>query len=168
MMQNWFTCKVKYSRPDADGTESKVTEMYLVNAFSYTEAEGRMYQVIQEELGVGGEVSQITKSAYAEIFRDEDADHWFRCKVSLVSFDEDASKEKHTNIYYLVEANTVKDAFDRIGGEMTKSTSDFIIPGITYTKILNVYDWNGAAAEKMKLEAQGFTSLGERENKEFE
>ena len=50
MTQRWFTCKIGYSKPDNDGIESKVTEMYLVNAFSYTEAEGRMYQIIQEEL----------------------------------------------------------------------------------------------------------------------
>lgn len=162
MTQNWFTCKIKYSKPDSDGIENKVTEMYLVNAFSYTEAEGRMYQVIQEELGMGGEVSQITKSTYMEIFRDEAAEHWFRCKVALVSYDENSGKEKHSNQYYLTQADTVKDAYERITIEMQKSTSDFVIPGITYTKILDVYDWSGDAAEKMRLESQGFTSIGAR------
>lgn len=167
MTQNWFTCKVKYSKPDNDGTESKVTEMYLVNAYSYTEAEGRMYQVIQEELGVGGEVSQITKSTYMEVFRDESADHWFRCKVALVSFDEESGKEKHANQYYLTQANNVKDAYERICKEMDKSTSDYIVPGVTYTKILEVYDWDQGANEKVKLEAQGFTSVGIRPSEEF-
>ena len=167
MTQNWFTCKIKYSKPDNDGIENSVTEMYLVNAFSYTEAEGRMYQIIQEELGIGGEVSQITKSTYMEIFRNDSAEHWFRCKVALVSFDEESGKEKHSNQYYLTQADDVKEAFDRISSEMDKSTSDYIIPGITYTKVLDVYDWSGDAAEKMRLESQGFKSVGMQPSEDF-
>lgn len=170
MMQSWFTCKVKYSKPDSDGQEQKVTEAYLVNAFSYTEAEGRMYQIVRDELGVGGEVSQITKSAYAEVFRFDDAELWFRCKVALISFDEESGKEKQSNQHFLVQASDVRDAYDKLHQEMSKSTTDFLIPGITYTKILDVYDWSGDAAERMRLEQSGFTSIGSslKANEDFE
>ena len=35
----WFETKVKYDKMMEDGTQKKVPEMYVVDAFSFTEAE---------------------------------------------------------------------------------------------------------------------------------
>ena len=41
-MQTWFECKVKYVKIDDDGRERKVSEVYLVDAVTFTDAETRI------------------------------------------------------------------------------------------------------------------------------
>ena len=42
MTANWFEVKVKYVKVGEDGREKKVSELYLLNAVSFTEAESRI------------------------------------------------------------------------------------------------------------------------------
>ena len=67
-MQTWFECKVKYVKIDDDGRERKVSEVYLVDAVSFTDAETRIIQ--QMETMVRGEfmVDNIKKSNIVEIY----------------------------------------------------------------------------------------------------
>ena len=44
MMHNWFECKVSYEKIMEDGKQKKVTEPYLVDALSFTEAEARIIE----------------------------------------------------------------------------------------------------------------------------
>ena len=40
-MHNWFECKISYDKTTEEGMPKKVTEAYLVDALSFTEAEAR-------------------------------------------------------------------------------------------------------------------------------
>ena len=42
-MNNWFECKVKYEKTLETGTQKKVTEAYLVDAMTFTDAEARRF-----------------------------------------------------------------------------------------------------------------------------
>ena len=44
MMHNWFTCKIRYEKIAENGMTKKVTEPYLVDALSFTEAESRIIE----------------------------------------------------------------------------------------------------------------------------
>ena len=46
MMHNWFECKVRYDKVAENGMNKKVTEPYLVDALSFTEAEARIIEEI--------------------------------------------------------------------------------------------------------------------------
>ncbi len=159
MNRSWFSIKVKYSKPDQDGTESKVTEEYLVNAYSYTEAETRMYQVIADELGTAAEVATISRNNYAEVLRYDAGDAWWKAKITLVSFDEESGKERQTNQSLLVQAADIKDAYEKLNKKLGKGAMEFLIPNIGFTKITEVYEWDGASKDIAELEAQGFTSV---------
>ena len=41
-MANWFECKIRYSKILETGLQKTVTESYLVDALSFTEAEARI------------------------------------------------------------------------------------------------------------------------------
>ena len=41
-MRNWFSCKASYEKMQEDGSQKKVSEEYLVDAMSFTEAEARI------------------------------------------------------------------------------------------------------------------------------
>ena len=43
-MKDWFEIKVKYSKNGEDGKEKKVSDVYLLDAISYTEAEKRTHE----------------------------------------------------------------------------------------------------------------------------
>lgn len=141
-MSTWYTIKVKYTKQLDDGTLKRVTEPYLVDAVSFTDAEARIY----EEIGtsVKGEflITGISKTDFADIFYYEDCDDWYKCKLSYVSMDADSGKEKKISTNALVTANSVKEAFDRIHESMKDTLTSFEIPSIALSPIVEIFPYN--------------------------
>lgn len=46
-MHSWFTCRISYEKVLENGLQKKVTEPYLVDALSFTEAEARIVEEIR-------------------------------------------------------------------------------------------------------------------------
>ena len=113
-MQTWFECKVKYVKIDDDGRERKVSEVYLVDAVTFTDAETRIIQ--QMGTMVRGEfiVDNIKKSNIVEIYPHDDVEWWFKARIGIVTIDEKAGKEKKINNYFLVAADDIKQALQRL------------------------------------------------------
>jgi hypothetical protein len=168
MNRTWFSIKVKFSRPDEDGIETKVTEEYLIDAYSYTEAETRMYQIIADDLGTAAEVSTISRNNFAEVLRFAEGDPWWKAKVTLISFDEESGKEKQSNQSLLVQASDIKDAYDKLNKQLGKGTLEFLIPTISFSKIVEVYDWDGSSEERAELERQGYKPVKKSKMKHSE
>ena len=76
MMHNWFECKVKYDKMMENGMQKKVSEPYLDDALSFTEAEARIIKEITPYISGDFEVANIKKATYSELFFDETADKW--------------------------------------------------------------------------------------------
>ena len=87
-MNTWFQVKVSYQLQDDDGAVKKVTEPYLVDAVSYTEAESRTHEKIGEELPGEFTITEIRKTNFSEIVNGE-WDLWYKCRVKFVLLDED-------------------------------------------------------------------------------
>ncbi len=70
MMHNWFECSIRYEKVAENGMNRKVTEAYLVDALSFTEAR------IIEEMNpyINGEftVSGVKRAGYSELFPSEE------------------------------------------------------------------------------------------------
>ncbi len=146
MTKHWFTCKVKYTRHDADGAEVTATEAFVLDAYNYTEAETRMTQICDDEGIRPFEITQITKSNFSEVIRFEGEDKWFKVKIALTTFDEQKGVEKETNQYLLVSAGDVRDAYDKVAGHMNKLGIGYVIPAITFQKITEVFPLDETAA----------------------
>ena len=50
----WFECKVQYEKVMEDGLQKKVTELYTVEALSFTEAEARIIEEMAAYISGGG------------------------------------------------------------------------------------------------------------------
>ncbi|MEX1191028.1 MAG: DUF4494 domain-containing protein [Brumimicrobium sp.] len=141
-MNSWFTIKVKYTKQLEDGRLKRVTEPYLVDAVSFTDAEARIY----EEVGTGikGEflITGISKTDFGDIFYYEDSEDWYKCKLTYVSVDADSGKEKKISNNFLVTAGNVKEAYDRIKESLSEMTVTFEIPSIMLTPIVEVLPYN--------------------------
>ncbi len=144
-MANWFECKVRYDKLQENGSAKKVTEPYLVDALSFTEAEARITE--EQKPFISGEfsVSAVKRTKIAEIFFNEGGDRWFLVKVGFITIDEKTAAEKRTTSLILVQATTFKEAFDNFLEGMKGTMADFEIVSIAETPLMDVY--------KLKVEA---------------
>lgn len=65
---NWFICKIRYEKVMEDGLQKKVTELYVVDALSFTEAEARIIEEISQYISGEFDVVEIDRCAFKEIF----------------------------------------------------------------------------------------------------
>lgn len=159
----WFTTKVKYQKTQEDGTEKIVSETYVVDALTFTEAESSI--IDEMSVYVSGEfhVSGITKSAFGEIwFSDvDDDDKWYKAKLSFITIDEKTEKEKRSNVNYLVQAKSLARALRYIDEGMGKTMIDYDTVAISETPIMDVFEH---VAPKDKKEEKNDVPEYEQEN----
>lgn len=149
----WFECKVKYRKTDDTGAQKVTTEPYLVDAVSYTEAETRINEEMAAYISEEFKITNINMANYAEIHPFENADRWFKAKVSLLAFDEESGKERKTNLYLLVQANDVREAYDNTISIMKGTMGDYTIPAISESPIMDVFPYfSGEEGELEQLE----------------
>ena len=143
MMNDWFECKVRYEKTLENGMIKKVTEPYLVDALSFTEAERRFLEEIKPFMSGEFEVSDIKRAKFAEMFEttDSDADRWFKAKVAFIPLDEKSGAEKKTNQNMLVQASDLRDAVKRLDKGMEGSMVDYEIISVAETPIMDVFHY---------------------------
>lgn len=138
-MASWFECKIRYDKAQENGAIKKVTEPYLVDALSFTEAEAR---IIEEQTPfISGEVNvtAVKRTKIAEIFWDDSADKWYLVKVAFITIDEKTAVEKKSTSLILVAASDFKGAYDNFMEGMKGTMADFEIVSITETPLMDVY-----------------------------
>lgn len=138
-MASWFECKIRYDKTQENGSIKKVTEPYLVDALSFTEAEAR---IIEEQTPfISGEVNvtAVKRTKISEIFWDDSADKWYLVKVAFITIDEKSAVEKKTTSLILVAGSDFKGAYDNFMEGMKGTMTDFEIVSITETPLMDVY-----------------------------
>ncbi|MBS7410458.1 MAG: DUF4494 domain-containing protein [Bacteroidales bacterium] len=149
-MATWFECKVKYDKMTEDGSQKTVTEPYLVDALSFTEAEARITEEITPFISGEFKVTAVKRTNTAEIFWKEGGDKWYKVKVNFCTIDEKTGKEKKTPNYMMVQAIDFKDAYDVFMEGMKGTMADFEISQIVETMIMDVYQADLSGAPKNK------------------
>lgn len=141
-MNNWFTVKVKYTKQLDNGALKRVSEPYLLAAMTFTDAEARIYeelgQIIRGEFNVVG----IARTEIHDIFAYDDSDVWYKVKVKYESADADSEKAKKVSQNFLVSADSVKEAYERIKESLSTLLVDFEIPSITVSPIVEIFPYN--------------------------
>ena len=137
----WYECKVKYRKIDETGIQKVVTEPYLVDALSYTEAERRMNEEMAAYVSEEFKITNIKVANYSEIHPFENTDRWFKSKVTLMAYDEESGKERKTSFYLLVQANDVKEAYDNTVTAMRNTLGEYSIPAISESPIMDVFPY---------------------------
>jgi hypothetical protein len=151
-MHNWFECKVRYEKTGEDGLPVKVTEPYLVDALSFTEAEARIIEEIKPFVSGEFTISNIRRARIAELFDNPSGDKWYRAKVNFISLDEEKKMEKKTAVTMMVQAATLKDGLELLIEQLKTSLSDWEIAALTETAIMDVYPYAGALREENEEE----------------
>jgi len=142
VMHTWFECKVRYVKVDeTTGKEKKVNEPYLVDAVSFTEAETRIHKELEQMIRGDFQVTNIRKADYSDLFPYDSGDRWYKCKVTYVSIDENAGKEKKITSQMLVMASNLKEAYDNLMSSLSGMTVDFDIVGINESPLMDVFPY---------------------------
>lgn len=150
MSVTWYECKVKYKKTHETGEQKVSTDTYLLDAVSFTEAESRITEEMTAYTSEDFRIMNIKVANFSEVHPFENSDRWFKSKVSLVALDEESGKEKKTNIYLLVQANDVKEAFENTTKAMEDTMGDYSIPSITESPILDVFPYFTGEEEQLE------------------
>ncbi|TBW26400.1 DUF4494 domain-containing protein [Gramella sp. KN1008] len=141
MSVTWYECKVKYRKVHESGDSKVVTETYLLDAVSYTEAENRITEEMKAYTSEEFLIKNIKLANLAEVHPFENSDRWFKVKTSLIAYDDESGKEKKSNMYLLIQANDVKEAFENTTQAMQNTMGDYSIPAITESTIVDVFPY---------------------------
>ena len=153
-MQNWFECKVNYTKIDEKtGKDKKVTEPYLVDAVSFTDAEERIYREMEAYISGEFKVKAMQEASYREVFfsdKDDD-DCWYKAKLQFILIDEKSNKEKRSNVTYLVQAKSMHRAISNIDEVMGKTMIDYEIVGLSKTNVYDVFEHKTKEEKEQKF-----------------
>ncbi|MBO5887779.1 MAG: DUF4494 domain-containing protein [Bacteroidaceae bacterium] len=141
MQSEWFECKVRYDKTLENGLIKKVTETYLVDALSFTEAEKRFIEEITPFMTGEFIVTDIKRARISELFDSEDLsdDRWFRARIAYITLDEKTGVEKRTAQNVLIQANDFHKAINRLDEGMKGTLGEWVIVTVTETAIIDVF-----------------------------
>lgn len=143
-MNYWFECKVSYERQADSVGMKKVSESYLVDALSFTEAEERIIKEVRPFVSVGElDVVNIRRARIAELFLNEDAedDRYFRAKVNFITVDEKSGSEKKTSATMIVKSDSLPNAVTELKAQLDSQMASYEIAAVTDTQILDVFQY---------------------------
>ena len=141
-MHNWFECKVSYAKMLENGLQKKVTDPYLVDALSFTEAEARIIEEIRPFITGEFTVTDIKRARLSELFFNENGDRFYKIKVYFITLDEKSGAEKKTAAQMLAQASTLKEAIDVLEEGMKGTLADYTIASVAETQLMDVFPFD--------------------------
>jgi hypothetical protein len=130
-----------------NGIEKKVTEPYLVDALSFTEAEARIIEEMKPYISGEFVVTGIKRVRIAELFFNENGDRYYKFKVFFVSLDEVSGAEKKTAVQMLAQASDIKEAIAVLENGMKGTLADYSIASVTETMLMDVFSFSSKPKE---------------------
>lgn len=131
-----------------NGMQKKVTEPYLVDALSFTEAEARIIEEIRPFITGEFTVTDIKRARFSELFFNENGDRFYKIKVYFITLDEKSGAEKKTAAQMLAQASNLKEAIGVLEEGMKGTLADYTIASVTETMLMDVFPFS-AGDDKM-------------------
>lgn len=137
-MSLYFECRARYDKMQENGVVKKVTEAYLVDAMTHSEAEARFIDSVTPYISGEYEVSVVKKTKIAEIF-NPDSDKFYLVKVGFIALDEKTGVEKRSISQVLVGANGFDEALQIFKNGMRGTIADYEVVSLSETQILEYF-----------------------------
>lgn len=139
-MKNWFEVNVKYNKIGDDGKDKKVSESYLFDAVSFTEAEARtakeLTPYIKEFL-----INAIKKAKFDSVLPFDEGQYWFKVSVDMLTVNEAKGKEEMTRLNYLIMADDIKQALARIEEYLSDTMFSYVISNMGISNIIDIFPY---------------------------
>lgn len=137
----WIETKVRYEKTMDDGMQKQVSEKYVVDAYTFAEAEEAITKEMLHYVSGEFSVKAVKSAPYSEVFfTDNDSgDKFYKAKLQFITIDEKTGKERKSNTQYLVQASTFGEAVKNIEAVMNATMIDYTIVGLAETGICDVF-----------------------------
>ncbi len=142
MARTYFSCKVSFEKLLENGNQKRVTEEYLVDSLSFTEAEAKITEEIRPFITGEFTVTDIKRARLSELFFNENGDRFYKIKVYFITLDEKSGAEKKTAAQMLAQASSLKEAITVLEEGMKGTMADYTIASVTETMIMDVFPFN--------------------------
>lgn len=149
---NWFETKIKYQKTMEDGSEKVVSELYVVDALTCTEAENKVIDEMSAYISGDNKVTSAREASFGEVFfsDNDDDDKWYKARLAFITIDEKTEKEKRSNQTYLVQAKSLARALRYVDEVMSKTMIDYDIVGLNETHVMDVFEHSLPSDENKK------------------
>lgn len=140
-MSKYIETKVRSEKMQEYGLTKKVTEVYLVDAMTFGEAENNAVAELAPFISGEFSVEAVKKSNIAEIFKLDNGDEkLYKVRCDFITLDEKSAKEKRQANYYIVEEADIKKALKRFEECMKGTLADYEIVSIAETPIIGIIE----------------------------
>lgn len=161
MAKTYFECGIRYDKVLENGAIKKVTELYVIDALSFTEVEARIIKAMESYITGDFEVATIKRANINEICVDDlgvisatdaavqklthanskatgSVDKWYKGKLFFKTIN-DNGNVKRSPYNLLINAGSINAAHDCIVEYLKDTMIDYEISNIDETKILDVF-----------------------------
>lgn len=141
-MSTFFEVKVKYQKVDENGKDKVISEPYILDTVSFSEAEMRINKELEPYITGEFSVQAIKVSNISEIIVDEDCDSFYKCKITFIALDESKGTERKHSANVLFNAENVADANNKANEWMKDVVSNYTIDSVTSSKIVDYFKYD--------------------------
>ena len=150
-MNNWFQVKATYEKMLENGMQKKVTESFLLDSLSFTEAETRAVEELKPYISGEFTIADIKRAKLSELFFNDNGDRFFKAKVMFISLDEKSGTEKKTAVQMLAQASSLREALQVVNKGMEGTLADYFIASLSETAIMDVFPYSEDEKKKVIL-----------------
>lgn len=135
-MKDYFEAKLKHVKIDDNGRERKVTETFILEAVSFTDAEAKMTEYGQQICKGGFEVKNIKESQVEKIL-DTEGEYAWKARISSIMIDMDLGREKRFNSHWLAWADSLADALKKMQSEIDQLVVPANVESIAISPVIS-------------------------------
>lgn len=136
---SYFIAVVKYDKIRENGAVRRVSEQYLCNALSCTEAEAIVTENLRPYISGDFLTTSVKASKITDVIGDTDCGRFYLAKVAFITVDERTAAEKRTVVPQLIGADNFNNAYNDLRHEIDKSVADIEIVSLAETQIKDYY-----------------------------
>ena len=131
---NLIECKVTFDQQQDSGVVRRVSEIYLLDALSFSEAEAR---VMERNAPFTGSFNYMKVVSFGEAMVDKDADFYFVAKLNFVTVDENTGYEKKLSHKVLISADDIDEAKQKADELISQSLGNLVLVEIKASRVVD-------------------------------
>ena len=135
----FYSVKVKYTKQLDNGTFKRVSEIYLLQAVTFTDAESQIYEQLGSIIKGEFKVTGITPANIHELFIEDGHDQYFKVRLEYDAVSGDSEKSRKVAQTFIVSADNVKDAYERTHEALQSLIKDIVITDISLSPIVDIF-----------------------------
>ena len=133
---SYYQSTARVERMTDKGEQKRVSEKYLVDALSCTEAIELATSEVQPTSSGEFEITEVKKTPIEEVLGNLEAEKFFLAKINLITVDERTAKERKNTVQWFVGADDYDIAKAEVTDEIKKSMADMEIAGLVESPIV--------------------------------